>query len=228
VIARWKRPIPKATLPAETFTGATSAAFRYVRCSPGIQRLLLRPACVIFFASAFWALLPAVARIVAVATAVFACVLAVYLFVFQGSMAIGTVLWGALAERAGLEKALLVSAVGIAACLLLRSPFSVPEPSTTLDVWNHLPRPTMFEEPEPGDGPVLVTVEYKIDPVEAPEFLEAIHSTSAFAAATARPAGASTRTPNPQGSMSRPSSSILGWNTSANTVNLQLLTGPLR
>lgn len=39
VIARWKRPVPKATLPAETFTGATSAAFRYVRYSPGIQRL---------------------------------------------------------------------------------------------------------------------------------------------------------------------------------------------
>ena len=177
MIARWKRPIPKATLPAETFTAATSTAFRYVRCSPGIQRLLLRSACVIFFASAFWALLPAVARIVAVATAVFACV------------RIGSVLWGALAERAGLEKALLVSAVGIAACLLLRSPFSLPEPSTTLDVWNHLPRPTMFAEPEPGDGPILVTVEYKIDPVEALEFLEAIHSTNAFAAATARPLG---------------------------------------
>jgi len=41
-------------------------------------------------------------------------------------------------------------------------------------------------------------------------------------------AGASTMTPNPLGSMSRPSSSILGWNTSANTVDLQLLTGPLK
>jgi len=228
VIARWKRPIPKATLPAETFTGATSAAFRYVRCSPGIQRLLLRSASVIFFASAFWALLPAVARIVAVATAMFAGVLAVYLFVFQGSMAIGSVLWGALAERAGLEKTLLVSAVGIAACLLLRSPFSLPEPSTTLDVWNHLPRPTMFAEPEPGDGPVLVTVEYKIDPVEAPEFLEAIHIPTHSPPRRRDPAGASTMTPNPQGSMSRPSSSILGWNTSAKTVDLQLLTGPLK
>jgi MFS family permease len=260
VIARWKRPIPKAILPAETFTGATSAGFRYVRYSPGIQRLLLRSACVIVFASAFWALLPAVARIVshsslgyglllgffgtgavvgavllqrlrktysleavvAVATEVFACVLAgaallhslwilspfsffggaawtifvsvfntliqrlapdwvrarvlaVYLFVLQGRMAIGSVLWGALAERAGLEKALLASAVGIATCLLLRLPFSLPEPSTTLDVWNHWPRPAMFVEPEPDDGPVLVTVEYKIDPVKGPEFLEAIH-----------------------------------------------------
>jgi len=90
-------------------------------------------------------------------------------------MAIGSVLWGALAERAGLEKAFLTSGVGIAACLLLRLPFSLPEPSTSLDAWNHWPRPTMFVQPEPDDGPVLVTVEYKIDPVKAPEFLEAIH-----------------------------------------------------
>jgi hypothetical protein len=33
----------------------------------------------------------------------------------------------------------------------------------------------MFVEPQPDAGPVLVTVEYKIDPVEATEFLEAIH-----------------------------------------------------
>jgi hypothetical protein len=90
-------------------------------------------------------------------------------------MAIGSILWGALAERAGLEKALLASAVGIAACLLLRFSFSLPEPSTTLDAWNHWPKPTMFVQPEPDDGPVLVTVEYKIDPVNAQEFLEAIH-----------------------------------------------------
>src|SRR6202047_2266546 len=260
VIARWKRHVPKSKLPVETFTGATSAAIRYVRYSPGIGRLLLRSAFVIFFSSAFWALLPAVSKkishsslgyglllgffgtgavlgavalqrlrkmysvedVVAVATAVFACVLvatalapqlwilcffsffggaawtifmsvfntliqrlaadwirarvlAVYLFVFQGSMAVGSVLWGASGERAGLEKALLASAVGIAACLLLRLPFSLPEPSTTLDIWNHWPRPTMFVEPEPDDGPVLVTVEYKIEPVKALEFLKAIH-----------------------------------------------------
>src|ERR1700732_4174754 len=226
VISRWKRHVPKSNLPVESFTGATAAAIRYVRYSPGIGRLLLRSACVIFFSSAFWALLPAVAKnvshsslgyrlllgffgtgavlgavvlqrlrkiysvedVVAVRTAVFACVLAatalvpqlwilcffsffggagwtifmsvfntliqrlapdwvrarvlaVYLFVFQGSMAVGSVLWGASGERASLEKALLASAVGIAACLLLRLDFSLPEPTATLDVWNHWPKP---------------------------------------------------------------------------------------
>jgi MFS family permease len=260
VIVRWKRHVPKSKLPVETFTGATSAAIRYVRYSPGIRRLLLRSACVIFFSSAFWALLPVVAKnvshsslgygmllgsfgtgavlgavvlqrlrkrysieaVVAVATAVFACVLiaiallpqlwilcffsffgggawtifmsvfntliqrltpdwvrarvlAVYLFVFQGSMTVGSVLWGASAEHTSLEKALLASGIGIAACLFLQLPFPLPEPDAALDAWNHWPKPVVFAEPEPDEGPVLVTTEYKVDPGKAQEFLEAIY-----------------------------------------------------
>jgi hypothetical protein len=33
----------------------------------------------------------------------------------------------------------------------------------------------MFTEPAPEEGPVLVTVEYRIDRNRAPEFLDAIH-----------------------------------------------------
>src|SRR6202041_1192704 len=53
VIQRWKRPVRKSTLPAETFLGATSAAIRYVRYSPGILTLLLRSAVLTFFTSSF-------------------------------------------------------------------------------------------------------------------------------------------------------------------------------
>jgi MFS family permease len=260
VIARWKRPVAKSKLPVETFTGATSAAVRYVRYSPGIRKLLVRSAFVIFFSSAFWALLPAVAKnvshtslgyglllgffgtgavlgavalqrlikmfsveaVIAVATALFAgvlaavalvtqlwilCifsffggmawtifmsvfntliqrlapdwvrarVLAVYLFVFQGSMALGSFLWGAAAERTSLGVALLASGIGIAACLLLRVPFPLPKPSASLDIWNHWPKLKSFAEPESDAGPVLVTSEYKVDPDKAKEFLEAIY-----------------------------------------------------
>ena len=62
VIARWKRPARKSTLPLETFRGATLAAARYVRYSPGIRTLLLRSAVLIFFTSSFWAHLPTAAR----------------------------------------------------------------------------------------------------------------------------------------------------------------------
>src|SRR6202050_1609480 len=61
VIFTWKRPTRKSTLPTETLGGASAAAIRYVRYSPEIRTLLLRSGNVIFFASSFWALLPAVA-----------------------------------------------------------------------------------------------------------------------------------------------------------------------
>ena len=49
VVAKWKRPVRESKLPVETFRGATSAAVRYVRYSPGIRTLLLRSAFLIFF-----------------------------------------------------------------------------------------------------------------------------------------------------------------------------------
>ena len=62
VIFTWKRPAKKSSLPAETLGEASVAAIRYVRYSPGIRTLLVRSGSAIFFASSFWALLPAVAK----------------------------------------------------------------------------------------------------------------------------------------------------------------------
>jgi MFS family permease len=62
VIARWKRPARQTSLPRETLTGATLAAIRYTRNAPDILTLLGRIASIMFFASAFWALLPTVAH----------------------------------------------------------------------------------------------------------------------------------------------------------------------
>ena len=46
-------------------------------------------------------------------------VLAAYLFVFQGSVAVGSTLWGVMAEHTNARLALLVSGIGIGASLLL-------------------------------------------------------------------------------------------------------------
>jgi MFS family permease len=62
VVARWKRPIRKQTAPAETMTGATIAAIRYVRNSPAILTVLARTGVVLFFSSTLFALMPSVAR----------------------------------------------------------------------------------------------------------------------------------------------------------------------
>jgi MFS family permease len=260
VIARWKRHSSNSKLPSETLAGATTAALRYVRYSPNVRVLLLRAACVIFFSSSFWALLPTIAKglsggslayglllgffgigavlgaialqrlrkaysveaVVSVATAVFALVLSatavihhlwilcvvlcfggaawtvfmsvfntlvqhlapdwvrarvlsVYLFVFQGSVAIGSALWGFAAGRTSPQTSLLFSGAGIAACLLLRSPFRLSDPGMALEVWSHWGKPVPFAEPAPDQGPVLVTIEYNIDPQQIAGFLEAVH-----------------------------------------------------
>ena len=52
-------------------------------------------------------------------------------------------------------------------------------PDTTMDVspWNHWKMPAIVEDvqPEFDAGPVLVTVEYRLNRVRTDEFLEAIH-----------------------------------------------------
>ena len=61
VVARWKRPLQRHTVAAETLAGAV-AALRYVRHSPQIRALSVRSGLVMLFASAVLALLPTVAR----------------------------------------------------------------------------------------------------------------------------------------------------------------------
>lgn len=62
VIARWKRTPRQSGLPRETLIGATRAAIRYTRNAPEMLTVLGRIASIMFFASAFWALLPTVAH----------------------------------------------------------------------------------------------------------------------------------------------------------------------
>jgi MFS family permease len=259
VIGKWKRPVRKSTLPAETFRGATSAAIRYVRYSPGIRRLLLRSAVLILFTSSFWALLPTAARelsnspiaygfllgffglgavlgamvlqrtrsrlstetLLNIATATFAAiilslallrspvilcclmlfggsawtsimslfnimvqelapdwvrarVLAVYLFVFQGSVAAGSTVWGYVALHTNVHLTLVFASIGTGACLLLAPLLRLPNTNVDLSIWNHWVKPTMIQEPAPDQGPVLVTVKYVIDPAKATEFLRLI------------------------------------------------------
>ena len=102
-------------------------------------------------------------------------VMAAYLFVFQGSVAIGSTLWGFAAEHTSVRAALLVSAVGIGASVLLQFPLRLPSTAVDLSTWNHWATPKMFEEPAADLGPVLVTVKYVIDPAKAPDFLNEIY-----------------------------------------------------
>jgi predicted MFS family arabinose efflux permease len=101
--------------------------------------------------------------------------LSIYLLVSQGGMAAGAAVWGGVAARFGTPAALLGAAAGLALGLgsILRYRLSGHE-ELDLTPSMHLAAPLVVEEPEPEHGPVLVIVEYRIDPAQANEFLRAM------------------------------------------------------
>ena len=104
-------------------------------------------------------------------------VLAVFLLVFQGSMALGSVVWGFTAEHRGIALALVIAGIGTAATIFLRFLSRLPNVDVDLSVWSHWPalRSVVDLAPDPDDGPVLVTIEYYVDPQQAAAFIEAVH-----------------------------------------------------
>jgi MFS family permease len=62
VLARWKRPVQKPTLPPEGIGNAMTTGLRYVRLSPVIRTVLARAFVFGLLGSAIWALMPLVAR----------------------------------------------------------------------------------------------------------------------------------------------------------------------
>jgi MFS family permease len=262
VVARWKRPIRKWTAPAETMTGATVAAIRYVRHSPAILTVLARTGVLMFFSSALFALLPTVARSVnetaigyglllgcfgagAIAGAltmqwararfsmefivstgvvilglviaaiselhrlstlapvmliggaawvtfislinalvqnlapdwVRARVLSIFILVYQGSFALGSAAWGAVAQRAGLHAALVSAGIGTIGSVMFAFFARLPDSTADLSPWNHWRMPVLVKElgTDLDQGPVLVSVEYTVIPERRAEFVEAIH-----------------------------------------------------
>ena len=101
--------------------------------------------------------------------------LALYLLLFFGSLAAGAAAWGALAERVGIHAALFAAASALVLGLAA-TPFYPLRADENLDLSPalHWSEPTFVEEPHPERGPVLVTVEYHIDPARAGEFARAM------------------------------------------------------
>jgi len=99
--------------------------------------------------------------------------LSVYLLIFFGGLAGGSALWGAVAEHAGVPAALVVSAAGMIVGLLATMRFHLRSgEGLNLAPSRQWPAPIVAHDLEPERGPVLVTVEYRIDPARAEEFAE--------------------------------------------------------
>ncbi len=103
--------------------------------------------------------------------------LASFFVVFMAGMALGSILWGQVATRIGIPAALTIAALGMVAAIGLTWRFKLGQHQVldfrpTLD-W---PAPVLAETPEPDSGPVMVTIEYRVQPAKRAEFVTAMQS----------------------------------------------------
>ena len=101
--------------------------------------------------------------------------LAAYVVVFMGGMAFGSVLWGQIATAIGIPAALTAAAAGMVIAIGPTWRFRLidghaPDFSPAME-W---PTPLIAETPEPDSGPVMVTIEYVVDPATRAEFVAAM------------------------------------------------------
>ena len=259
----WWRPRTRAgtLLPAERFGQAILAGLRYARHNQHLRATLVRASGFFLFASAYWALLPLVARqqicggpdlygvllgvigasavagafllprakaglgvdllfavgaigqavamvlyglarepVTALAASVIAGVswigalatlsvsaqvalpdwvrargLALYTTVFFGCLTIGSAAWGGIGVLVGLANAHFLAAAGAVAATALTWRWKLQTgASVDLSPSMHWPAPLTAQPIEHDRGPVLVTVEYRIDPADREPFLEAL------------------------------------------------------
>jgi MFS family permease len=103
-------------------------------------------------------------------------VLAVFILTFQGGLAFGSAVWGAMATTSGLPTALLVAGLSTIATIVLGRAAKLPETTADMTPWNHWRLPAILEDEALAlkQGPVLVSVRYHVRAEHATEFLGAM------------------------------------------------------
>jgi MFS family permease len=101
-------------------------------------------------------------------------VLAVYLLILNGGLAMGSVTWGIIANTIGIPITLSVASLALAATIITRKRYS----TTVVDDLDMTPAgsdywplpPHLSIDPANTEGQALVTIDYKIDPILTEEF----------------------------------------------------------
>jgi MFS family permease len=103
--------------------------------------------------------------------------IAVYLMVFLGTQAIFSPIWGQVTQHLGLDVAMLAVAALVALSaiggLALHVPDSQHLDRSALSYW--IP-PPLAVEPEPGSGPIMVSIEYQVAADQEAPFLAAMEA----------------------------------------------------
>jgi len=97
--------------------------------------------------------------------------LGAYLVVYQGGTAIGSLLWGVVAAWLGDPLAMVLAALGAVLGLAAGLRWHLADSEKQdLRPW-HVSVPRLLVEPRQEEGPVMVQIEYRVDPHRAEDFL---------------------------------------------------------
>ena len=100
--------------------------------------------------------------------------LAVVQMVFSGAASVGSLAWGAVADRIGIPWTLVLAGGGLATASVLTCRWRLAQDIVDRTPSQHWADPVVLGE-IPGDrGPVMVTVEYRVDPDRSPAFAKAL------------------------------------------------------
>ncbi|HXR74925.1 MAG TPA: MFS transporter [Bryobacteraceae bacterium] len=103
--------------------------------------------------------------------------LGTYQMIFQGGMALGSAAWGFWAQHVSTSNALMASGIGLLISIVASRRFHLLKGELPdLNPYSlNRPAPQVVIEPRPEDGPVLITVEYRIRRTDYDDFTRAIH-----------------------------------------------------
>lgn len=101
--------------------------------------------------------------------------LAMYVTVFFGSMTVGSTIWGEIASIFGLSPAHFIAAAGALAAIPLTLRWKL-QSGAAIDLTPsmHWPEPVLAAAVQIDAGPVLVLVDYRVDPANREPFLKAL------------------------------------------------------
>lgn len=100
--------------------------------------------------------------------------LAIYLMVFNGASAAGSLIWGLVAEAIGLRGTLVAAGAVLILVAFAAMRLRLPAGEADLTPSNHWPEPAFAEPIENDRGPVTITIDYRVAPDNRAAFLAAI------------------------------------------------------
>ncbi|HEX6703523.1 MAG TPA: MFS transporter [Albitalea sp.] len=104
--------------------------------------------------------------------------MSIYQMALMGSSALGAALWGQVASWTDVRTSLVCAAVGAIACLAVTHRFRVESGHAEDLTPAQFARPAGTEiDVDPHEGPVLITIEYRIEAARTAEFLDVMQQT---------------------------------------------------